>query len=205
MDAGAILRSDMSVAEKIQALAAGGLPRPEIARRLGAVMNVEDIVRASEMTLADKIRALSARGLPRAEIARRLGKRYQHVRNVLEADRFLQEAQRSAGVSETGAPYATAGVVERDVQDRGEGAYRLVVRDDGSVVLPPAVREAFGIHGRGAVMARFEGDELKLISTATAWRRIDAIMEPYRWRGGPMASEELIAERRAEAARESDG
>jgi len=160
---------------------------------------------SSDMTVSDKIRALAAGGLPRAEIARRLGKRYQHVRNVLEADRIAQAAQRPAGVAETGAAYAAGSLVEPDVQDRGAGAYRLVVRDDGSVVLPPAVREAFGIDGRGAVIALLEGDEFKLISTATAWRRIDEIMEPHRWRGGPMASEELIAERRAEAAGDSDG
>jgi hypothetical protein len=166
--------------------------------------NVAHIV-GSNMTVSDKIRALNAEGCSRADIARILGKRYQHVRNVLEADRLAREAPRSTGVSETGAPYSPASQPDRDVQDRGRGAYRLVVRDDGSIVLPPAVREAFGIQGRGAVMARLEGDEFKLISTATAWRRIDEIMEPYRWRGGPMASEELIAERRAEAARESDG
>jgi len=159
----------------------------------------------SNMTVSDKIRALDAGGHSRADIARLLGKRYQHVRNVLEADRLAQAPPRPAGVAETGTPYAAEPPLEREVQERGRGAYRLVVRDDGSVVLPPAVREAFGIRGRGAVMARLEGDEFKLISTTTAMKRVDALMAPYRWRGGPMASDELIAERRAEAARESDG
>jgi hypothetical protein len=195
----------MSVAEKIRALAAQGLPRSEIARRLGVFMDAQDIVRSPEMTFADKIRALDAAGLRRADIARRLGKRYQHIRNVLEADRLVHGPPQSAGVSEGRAPYAATGPIERDVQDRGGGAYRLVVRDDGSVVLPPAVREVFGLGGGGAVMARLEGDEFKLISTATAMKRVDALMEPYRWRGGPFVSDELIAERRAEAARESDG
>lgn len=159
---------------------------------------------ASDMTVSDKIRALAAGGAPRAEIARLLGKRYQHVRNVLEGDRVGREAAAPAyGVAEEGRRFLGA-PLERDVEDRGGGAYRLVVRDDGSVVLPPAVRAAFGIQGRGVVLARLDGDEFKLHSTGTAQRRIDALMEPYRWTGGPTASDELIAERRTEAARDDE-
>ena len=162
----------------------------------------------SQMTVSDKIRALAAAGYPRAEIARLLGKRYQHVRNVLEADKLSHrevEPSAAGGVAEGSREFAGPRPYEREVEDRGGGAYRLVVREDGSVVLPPAVREAFGIHGRGVVLARLEGDDFKLHSTATAWRRIDELMAPYKWTGGPLASDELIADRRAEAARESDG
>jgi hypothetical protein len=169
-------------------------------------MDSADIARIvdSEMTVSDKIRALDAEGYPRADIARALGKRYQHVRNVLEADK-LGRLEVPGGVAERSRGFTGPRQHEREVEDRGGGAYRLVVRDDGSVVLPPAVRDAFGLRGRGVVMARMDGDEFKLISTATAMRRIDELMRPYRWTGGPLASEELIAERRAEAARESDG
>ena len=158
---------------------------------------------ASSMTVSDKIRALNAAGHPRAQIARVLGKRYQHVRNVLEGDklRATSEPIPQLGVAETSRPFEGAHV-PRDVEDRGGGAYRLEVRGDGSVVLPDAVRSAFGLDGAGTVMARLEGDEFKLVSTATAWRRIDRLMVPYKWTGGPLASDELIAERRAEAERE---
>ncbi|HEY8574359.1 AbrB/MazE/SpoVT family DNA-binding domain-containing protein [Phenylobacterium sp.] len=159
---------------------------------------------ASDLTISDKIRALAAAGYPRADIARLLGKRYQHVRNVLEADKLSRGEEAVTGFAEPQRPFRGP-LVERDVQDRGRGAYRLVVRDDGSVVLPPAVREAFGIQGRGAVLARLEGDEFKLISTATAWRRIDERLAPYKWKEGALASDELIADRRAEAARHEDG
>ncbi|MFI4963841.1 MAG: AbrB/MazE/SpoVT family DNA-binding domain-containing protein [Caulobacterales bacterium] len=156
------------------------------------------------MTVSDKIRGLDAAGYPRAEIARLLGKRYQHVRNVLEADKLSRREARN-GVAERSGKFTGPRQPEREVEDRGGGAYRLVVRDDGSVVLPPAVRDAFGVQERGVVMARMEGDEFKLIGAATACRRIDELMRPFRWAGGPLASEELIAERRAEAVRESDG
>jgi hypothetical protein len=167
-------------------------------------MDADQLARviSSSMTVSDKIRALAAAGYPRADIARALGKRYQHVRNVLEAD-SVRLAGLPSGVAETGAPFSGRHVAE-DVEERSSGAYRLVVREDGSVVLPDLVRQAFDISGRGAVMARLEGDEFKLISLATAMKRVDALMAPYRWTGGPLASDELIAERRAEAARESD-
>jgi bifunctional DNA-binding transcriptional regulator/antitoxin component of YhaV-PrlF toxin-antitoxin module len=109
-------------------------------------------------------------------------------------------------VAEPARPYRgpPRAYLERDVEDRGDGRYRLVVREDGSVMLPAEVREAFGIEGRGVVLAQLDGEEFKLHSTATAWRRLDELMAPYRWKEGqPLASEELIAERRTEAARES--
>ena len=155
----------------------------------------------SQDTVSAKIRALDAAGIPRAEIARLLGKRYQHVRNVLEGDKLRGDPSPAHGVAETSRPFEGT-YVSREVEDRGGGAYRLAVRPDGSVMLPEAVRAAFGLSGAGAVLARLEGDEFKLISTATAWRRIDELMAPYKWKGGPMASDELIAERRAEAERE---
>jgi hypothetical protein len=167
-------------------------------------MRAEDVARVvgSDLSVSDKIRTLAAAGLPRADIARALGKRYQHVRNVLEADRTREAGPPGAqGVAETSRPF-DGPQVSQDVEDRGGGAYRLAVRPDGSVVLPPAVRSAFGLHGAGAVMARLEGNEFKLISTATAWRRIDQVMAPYKWKEGPLASDALIAERRAEAERE---
>lgn len=173
------------------------LPIKEVALdRLQAIIASEDSVSA-------KIRALDAAGIPRAEIARLLGKRYQHVRNVLEADRVrISSAPAAApGMAEAGqnfgGPYGP-----REVEDRGGGAYRLTVRPDGSVMLPAAIQAAFAVTGGGVVMARLEGDEFKLVSTATAWRRIDELMAPYKWKGGPFASDELIAERRAEAERE---
>ena len=163
-------------------------------------------VAASNATVSDKIRALNAAGYPRAEIAKLLNKRYQHVRNVLEGDK-LQSGKRPAGgeegamgVAESASRYQAASFP--DVEERSGGAYRLTVRADGSVVLPPAVRDAFEVDLPGVVMARLEGDEFRIISTATAWRRIDELMAPYKWKGGPMASDELIAERRAEAERE---
>ena len=48
---------------------------------------IEKVKRDSGLNISDRIRALDRLGMPRAEIARQLGKRYQHIRNVLEASR----------------------------------------------------------------------------------------------------------------------
>jgi hypothetical protein len=213
VDIGAVLRSDMSVGQKIRALAAGGLPRAEIGRRLGAFMDPQDVVRSVDMTLADKIRALDAAGLPRAEIARRLGKRYQHIRNVLEGDKLRGRPPSGAlGVEERGREFeqaadtaATAVMREiGDVQRRGPVGFRLVVREDGSLVLPREVREAFGIVGRGVIMGELVDDEFRLISTLTSLKRAQDLLRPYMEEGVSWA-DGLIVERRREAERALSG
>lgn len=158
---------------------------------------------ASAVTVSDKIRALDAAGCPRAEIARLLGKRYQHVRNVLEADKLQRRPSPTIGAAEEGAPFIAAGEAQDapDVEPRGRGVYRLAVRDDGSVMLPLEVREAFEVLEGGAVMAKLEGDEFKLVSAATALRRAQGGLRRHMPEG-VSAVDELIAERRREAERE---
>lgn len=159
-------------------------------------------IAASAATVSDKIRALDAAGFPRGEIAKLLGKRYQHVRNVLEGDKLRRTPAPDllqAGVAEPGRRFE--GAPPADVEDRGGGAWRLIVREDGSVVLPAAVRAAFGLEGRGVVMARLEGDEFRIVSAETALRRVQEMLRPYAREGASWA-DELIAERRREAAQD---
>jgi hypothetical protein len=156
-------------------------------------------------TVSDRIRALDAAGAPRAEIARFLGKRYQHVRNVLEGDKqrggyTLGQADLS-GVQEQGAPFERPADDSEFIQARGDGLYRLVVRADGSILLPKDVLAAFNAEGGGVVMAQLDGDTFGLISSATAIRRIQEAVRRHA-RPGVSIVDEFIAERRAEAARE---
>src|SRR5579862_3315309 len=106
-------------------------------------------------TVADKIRALAAAGVARADIARFLGKRYQHVRNVLEADRqrgmTAPPATSPTGLQEGGAAFERDEDERNLVESRGAGAYRLVVLPDGCVMLPKEVRAAFGVTDGGVV------------------------------------------------------
>lgn len=156
-------------------------------------------------TVSDRIRALDAAGAPRAEIAKFLGKRYQHVRNVLEGDKqrggyTLGHADLS-GVQEQGAPFERPADDSEFIQARGEGAYRLVVRADGSILLPKDILAAFNAEGGGVVMAKLDGDTFSLISAETAMQSLREIAKRYV-KPGVSIVDELIADRRAEAARE---
>lgn len=133
-------------------------------------------------TTADKIRALARAGVERADIARYLNIRYQQVRNVLVRDRALRE--------ET-ATY----------QDEPPKPEWLQVGADGRVVIPVAYRRLLDIENGGAVQLRLENGAVILSSRDDVVQRVQALFAPY-FRDRPSASEELIAERRAEAARE---
>jgi antitoxin component of MazEF toxin-antitoxin module len=162
---------------------------------------------ASQATVSDKIRALNLAGHPRAEIARLLGKRYQHVRNVLEGDKVGRSAAHT-GVAEEPALFErdderparrTSSAPPRpEFVDRGRGIFRLSIRADGSVLLPPAVLEALALKGGSGVVARLEGDSFIFEGPDEALRRLRELTPPRR-PGEPLASDELIAERRREA------
>ncbi len=160
-------------------------------------------------TVSDQIRALDAAGVSRADIAKFLGKRYQHVRNVLEGDKQrgghpLGRADPS-GVREQGAPFERPADDPNIVEGRGNGAYRLVVRADGSLVLPKDVRAAFGVEDGGVVMAKLEGETFGLISAETAMRRIREMVRQYIPDTTGLV-DEFIAERRRESRiEEGDG
>lgn len=150
------------------------------------------------MTVADQIRALAAQGLPRAEIARQLGKSYQHVRNVLEGDR----RQSAAMASPTAEALPSPGVAEPPATFGG--TYRLDVEEGGVVRLPPEVLAALGVRPGGVLISLLEADRLAVLSTRAAWKRLQDRVAALGLDTGPSVVDELIAERRAEAARDSD-
>jgi predicted transcriptional regulator len=152
---------------------------PEVARLL-----------EGKTTVAAKIRALAAAGYPRADIARMLGKRYQHVRNVLEEP----GKAKAAAVTPEGMAESDAGAF---VHDRPK-TYRLEVKN-GSVTIPPEVLEALGGGPNGLLTAELDGEFFKLISIRESVRRIQELLRPY-WRPGVSIVDELIADRRREAA-----
>lgn len=131
-------------------------------------------------TVADRIRLLDREGIARADIARILDKRYQHVRNVLERDR-----EKS-----TAPPVITPG---RPV--------RLEVTADGSLTIPAELlREVDALPG-SAVNLHVKDGELRIVPLALALKQVQAylatIIPPE-----VNLTDELIADRRAEAARE---
>jgi bifunctional DNA-binding transcriptional regulator/antitoxin component of YhaV-PrlF toxin-antitoxin module len=79
--------------------------------------------------------------------------------------------------------------------------WALKVGKDGRLVIPAAARAMMELGEDGQVTAVLEDGTLKLFSLATAWRKIDEIMKPFRDYSRSMV-DEFIEERRAEQARE---
>lgn len=162
----------------------------------------------SNATVSDKIRALAQAGYPRAEIARLLGKRYQHVRNVLVDDESRDARQAPPGsakalplhrqLAEAGAPYQAARPI-----GESNGVFWLDVTPDGGLRLPEPIRSALDVVHGGKVVARLAKDgTVTLVSAEAAFAQVQALFQRYAKPGISLA-DELIADRRAEALRES--
>ncbi|MBV8752780.1 MAG: AbrB/MazE/SpoVT family DNA-binding domain-containing protein [Hyphomicrobiales bacterium] len=143
-------------------------------------------------TTSAKIRALAAQGVARAEIARLLGVRYQQVRNVLERDKV--RATKPAGLSEP---------PQRPLHDDLAPSIKVRLGPEGRVVIPATIREALGLKEGDVLFARLEGGEIKLLTPDAAMRRAQAIVRHFVPEGVSLV-DELIADRRHEAAREME-
>ncbi|HLI67377.1 MAG TPA: AbrB/MazE/SpoVT family DNA-binding domain-containing protein [Caulobacteraceae bacterium] len=154
-------------------------------------------IAAPYATVSDRIRALAAAGAPRADIARFLGKRYQHVRNVLEADAqrgyTLGRVELGGGLKEESSHF---GREDEDalVERRGSGGFWLTVRPDGSVYLPREVAEALGGSPGRRVFANLADGELTVISAERAMEQARALVRKHIPAGGDLV-ESFLAER----------
>jgi hypothetical protein len=145
-------------------------------------MNVHEVV-GSPLTVSDKIRRLSEAGIERAEIARLLGKRYQHVRNVLEADRLKRPSRKEPRPSEA--------------RPLPGGAFRLEVGSRGDLLVSAALLEGLGLSSGDAVIVQTGGDQLTLMSGATSLRRARDLIKSVV-PDGVRLSDSLIEDRRRE-------
>lgn len=73
--------------------------------------------------------------------------------------------------------------------------------DGGRLILPADIRRAMKLEKGDSVVLELDGDELRIRSSRTLIRRVQEMLKPFRT--DVLASDELIAERRAEAAREA--
>ena len=147
----------------------------------------------SNLSVSDKIRALAAAGHPRADIARALGKRYQHVRNVLEADKLHRP-----GAAAGGGPSPGGGEVGKAFA----GSHRLSVEAGGVIRLSEDLLVALQARSGSVVIAEVQDDGLKLFNNRAAWDRVAAMVRDIGIDPKRDLVAELIAERRAEAARD---
>ena len=135
-------------------------------------------------SISDKIRSLDRAGYSRSDIARFLERRYQHVRNVLVQD----EKKKADNAAER----------EAEQLPRQEWAQ---IGPDGRVVIPAAYRRLLGTEGGGSVLMLLEDGEVRLVGRDAAVRRAQNLVARYI-PGGAHLADELIEERRAEAAHE---
>ncbi len=161
-----------------------------------------DIIQ-SGATVSDNIRALDRAGYRRSEIAALLGKRYQHVRNVLVDDQArarVAVAGSHSGVAESGQPFEA---MLAAMQQPETHSMWLDVDADGRLIIPPALRENLGVATGGKILFKRGADGVwTLSSVEQAIKRMQEIFAPYA-KPGVSLVDELIAERRAEAERES--
>lgn len=78
---------------------------------------------------------------------------------------------------------------------------RARIGQGGRLVIPAAQRKALALKVGDEVVLRVEDEELRVMSLDQAIRRAQRAVRKYLPKGARL-SEELIAERRAEAARE---
>jgi hypothetical protein len=163
-------------------------------------------IMAGQPTISGQIRALAAAGYTRSEIKDFVDRSYQQVRQVL-----VDEEKRRARLGRTDAPAVQQGMAE------GRHAYQpppaqagdiLVWADvspEGSLWLPEPARAALEVAQGGRVLVQVHGNgSVALLSARTAMLQAQAMMRPFIKPGVSVVAE-LLAERRAEAARENDG
>ena len=165
----------------------------------------EDVRRvvAADATKSDKIRRLNVLGLPRADIARALAVRYQFVRNVLEHDR-QKAARLSAATARADRVAEGSAVLSWPVADqRDPDPVRVQIQHDGCVTVPQRFMAAVGLAPGDEALLCVDGDDLRLYSRETAVARVQRLVSRHVPADVSLA-DELIAERRREAARDVD-
>ena len=80
---------------------------------------------------------------------------------------------------------------------------RLTVGKDGRILIPAAMREAAGFTPGATVVARVKGGRIVLEEFMHGIRRAQSLAAKYRQSSGSVV-DELIADRRAEAAKEEE-
>lgn len=143
-----------------------------------------------------KMRVLAHAGYERADIARFLGVRYQFVRNVLVHD----ETQPLAAEAQAARDLRPS---ESRTVDPG-AAVRVSVGEDGTIHIPPHLLLAAGSAPGQVLLARFEDDEIKLVTPEATRRQVRAAIRKFVPEGVSLV-DDLLQERRREVERDQGG
>ena len=80
-------------------------------------------------------------------------------------------------------------------------ALRTIVVDGEDLAIPASLRDALGIKPGDVVLVETQGSALRIRPESTPLERLQAFLAPYAPKDG-YASDELIADRRAEIERD---
>ncbi len=136
---------------------------------------------------SDKIRKLRAQKYSRGEVARFLGIRPQFVRNV-----EVYDQRRTAEQAETSPACNPADTV------------KVKIGPSGAVTMPPNVLHALGWKEGDTLWVNVEDGEIRMADAKAITKRVQAMVRKFVPEGVSLL-DELIAERRCEAARELRG
>jgi bifunctional DNA-binding transcriptional regulator/antitoxin component of YhaV-PrlF toxin-antitoxin module len=112
-------------------------------------------------------------------------------------------APRSGGIAAAEIAHGKRKLPEPEVLPDGTVRYFLVLGPKGRVLLPADVRAAMGLEQGDVITAWLKGGEVRMHSHLHGLRKIQVEASSLA-KGTVYASDELIAERRAEAAKESE-
>lgn len=152
-----------------------------------------DELTAELRTKSDRIRCLRAAGYERGDIARYLGVRYQFVYNV-----------DTAPEPQAARPQREAVPARPESSESGEPTPNWVwtaIRKGGVIQLPAEFLDAMGVVEGDQVQLALDGDVVRILSRAGAIRELQDQVRRHVPEGVSLV-DELLAERRAETARE---
>lgn len=79
----------------------------------------------------------------------------------------------------------------------------IPISENGRMNLPADMRRALGLSGSGHLLVSLVADEIRITTSSQALKRVRELASPYKPKRG-LASDQLIEDRREEAAREDD-
>ncbi len=163
-----------------------------------------------EISKSEKMRRLAEAGYKRADIARYLDVRYQFVYNVLSAPRPVTHQpgrdQERQAFDEPSVPFKAQSArspQSPEPADASPGFVWTPVDKGGRIVLPMAFVDALGAGEGDQVQLALDGDVVRVLSRAAALRELQAQVRRFVPEGASLV-DELLAERRAEAAKEAE-
>lgn len=155
-----------------------------------------------DISTSQKIRRLDEAGYKTADIARYLGIRYQFAYNVLKA---AQSKRAAAGAADAGAAFAAAGDGGPPGESRAAEDQWIwtTVGKSGRVDLPAIFLEAMGVREGDPIQLIVERGAVRILPRDAVIREVQAFVRRYIPDDVSLV-DELLEERRAEAAREAE-